>query len=106
VASGKASATSLDGRRSFKRTEHLAPSPRRFVVGRGMVVDFVTCAYVGSTDKLTNSYVKSFLVAEKDRPDKFFDIDDGTKHPNMNLDVAKYIFLIWPPTSEKLLPAI
>ena len=105
MASGKASATSLDGRRSFKRTEHLAPSPRCFVVRCGMVVDFVACTHVGSTDKRTNSYVKSFLVAEKDRPDEFFYIDDGTKHPNMNLDVAKYILLTWPPTSEKLLPA-
>jgi len=30
-----------------------------------MVVDFVTCAHVEPTDEYTNSYVKSFLVAEK-----------------------------------------
>ena len=55
----------FDGRRSFKRTEHLAPSPRRFVVGRGMVIDSVTCTHVEPIDECTNSYVKSFLVAEK-----------------------------------------
>ena len=85
--------------------EHLALLPRRFVVGRGMVVNFVTCTHVGSTDKYTNSYVKFFLVAEKDRLEEFFDIDDGTEHPNMNLDVTKYILLTWPPTSDKLPPA-
>jgi len=89
MALGKRSATSLDGRRSFKRTEHLAPSPRRFVVGRGMVVDFVTCAHVEPTDEHTNSCIKSFLVAEKDRPEQFFDIDDGSKPPHNVLGGSK-----------------
>ncbi len=38
---GKASATSLEGWRSLMRTEHLAPSPYRFVVGRAIIFKFV-----------------------------------------------------------------
>ncbi len=69
--------------------EHLAFSLRCFVVGRGMVVDFVTCAHVEPTDKHTNSYVKSFLVAKKDRSEQFFDINDGTKPPHNELGRSK-----------------
>ena len=54
-----------------------------------MVIDFVTCAHVEPTDEHTNSYVKSFLVAEKDRPEQFFDIDDGTKPPHNELGRSK-----------------
>jgi len=66
-----------------------------------MVVDFVTCAHVEPTDKHTNSYVKSFLIAEKRSQKHFSVFDDGTKHPIMNLDAAKNIMLPWPPTSGK-----
>jgi hypothetical protein len=45
--------------------------------------------------------VKPFLSPKKERAKQFFDIDDGPKPPIMNLDIAKYILLPWPPTSEK-----
>jgi hypothetical protein len=65
---------------------------------------FYTPTRTGSTDQRTNSYVKSFLVAEKDRLDEFFDIDDGTKSPNMNLAATKLMMLTCQPASDKLPP--
>ena len=52
---------------------------------------FVWCEEESSYSTVLNinSYVKSFLFAKKQRPDEFFDIDDGTKSPNMNLDASK-----------------
>ncbi len=49
-----------------------------------------------------NSYVKTFLVAEKERQEEFFDINDDAKR---NLDVAKFIMLTCRPASDKLPPA-
>jgi hypothetical protein len=42
-----------------------------------------------STVLYINSYVNIVLIAEKQRPDEFFDIDDGTKTRNMNLAATK-----------------
>ena len=51
-----------------------------------------------------NSYVNFFLIAEKQRPDEFFDIDDGRKSPNMNLAATKLMLLTCQPASNKLPP--
>ena len=37
----------------------------------------------------TNSYLKTFLVAEKERAEQFFDIDDGDDGANRNLVSVK-----------------
>ena len=55
-----------------------------------------------STVLYINSYVKIFLIAEKQRPDEFFDIDDGTKSPNMNLAATKLMVLTCQPASNDL----
>jgi len=55
-----------------------------------------------STAVHINSYVFVFLFAEKQRPDEFFDIDDGTKSPNMNLAATKLMLLTCQPPFDKL----
>ena len=67
------------------------------------------CDILGWTSTLLQtsvliSYVQSFLIAEKDRPDEFFDIDDGTKSPNMNLAATKLMLLTCQPPFDKLPP--
>ena len=52
-----------------------------------------------------NSIVTLFLFAKKQRLDEFFDINDGTKTPNMNLAIAKFMLLICWPASDKLAAA-
>ena len=63
---------------------------------------FVWCEeeWYYSTAININSYVNFFLIAEKQRPDKFFDIDDGTKSPNMNLAATKLMVLTCQPASN------
>jgi hypothetical protein len=58
-----------------------------------------------STVLKINSYVTLFLFAKKQRPDEFFDIDDGTKSQNMNLAATKMMMLTCQPASNKLPPA-
>jgi hypothetical protein len=52
-----------------------------------------------------NSYVILFLIAEKQRLDEFFEIDNGRKSPNMNLAATKLMLLTCQPASDKLPPA-
>ena len=88
-ALGMAAATACDGRSLFTRTEQVAPSPIRRDQDHGMVM-MCFCEIEGkSTLEYINSYIETFLLAEKHSPTTDLHIDDEKKNAIMNLGARK-----------------